>query len=248
MPDTAALGRKPSLPGQWVDLPPPLAGTLKEPFEIKVYEIDDVERLQRRRVPPREGPAEVGTVGVWLGGQGGFSVLLAARQPHLPLSSAALPELGKGRNSPAGHEPLAVEGVLWPPPLCPGIALGWGGAFPQPRRSSWAWVPGGLGGPWSEPHGGGERGGKGGAGSNHCPPRQPHCVPVQAWGVEPGSGQGWGAGTLGSRPSSMPEPLHAPPPCSGPGVRQCQAAAGRAQAAAAAGGAGEAGAVARGAG
>ncbi|XP_070631943.1 kinesin-like protein KIF26A [Bos indicus] len=58
MPDTAALGRKPSLPGQWVDLPPPLAGTLKEPFEIKVYEIDDVERLQRRRVPPREGPAE----------------------------------------------------------------------------------------------------------------------------------------------------------------------------------------------
>lgn len=127
MPDTAALGRKPSLPGQWVDLPPPLAGTLKEPFEIKVYEIDDVERLQRRRVPPREGPAEVGTAGVWLGGQGGFSVLLAARQPHLPLLSAALPELGKGRNSPAGPEPLAVEGVLWPPPLCPGIALGWGG-------------------------------------------------------------------------------------------------------------------------
>lgn len=28
---------------------PPLGGTLKEPFEIKVYEIDDVERLQRRR-------------------------------------------------------------------------------------------------------------------------------------------------------------------------------------------------------
>ncbi|KAM5274620.1 kinesin-like protein KIF26A isoform 2-T2 [Ctenodactylus gundi] len=54
MPDAAALGRKPSLPGQWVDLPPPLAGSLKEPFEIKVYEIDDVERLQRRRLPPRE--------------------------------------------------------------------------------------------------------------------------------------------------------------------------------------------------
>ena len=36
------------MPGQWVDLPP-LGGTLKEPFEIKVYEIDDVERLQRRR-------------------------------------------------------------------------------------------------------------------------------------------------------------------------------------------------------
>lgn len=33
--------------GQWVDHPP-LRGSLKEPFEIKVYEIDDVERLQRR--------------------------------------------------------------------------------------------------------------------------------------------------------------------------------------------------------
>lgn len=28
---------------------PPLGGTLKEPFEIKVYEIDDVECLQRKR-------------------------------------------------------------------------------------------------------------------------------------------------------------------------------------------------------
>lgn len=26
-----------------------MSGPLKEPFEIKVYEIDDVERLQRRR-------------------------------------------------------------------------------------------------------------------------------------------------------------------------------------------------------
>lgn len=33
--------------GQWVDHPP-LRGSLKEPFEIKVYEIDDVEHLQRR--------------------------------------------------------------------------------------------------------------------------------------------------------------------------------------------------------
>lgn len=48
LPDAASLGRKPSVPGQWVDLPP-LPGTLKEPFEIKVYEIDDVERLQRHR-------------------------------------------------------------------------------------------------------------------------------------------------------------------------------------------------------
>ncbi|KAM3842568.1 kinesin-like protein KIF26A [Diretmus argenteus] len=46
LPDTSSLGRKAG--GQWVDLPP-LGGTLKEPFEIKVYEIDDVERLQRRR-------------------------------------------------------------------------------------------------------------------------------------------------------------------------------------------------------
>ncbi|XP_042552830.1 kinesin-like protein KIF26A [Dipodomys spectabilis] len=58
LPDAAALGRKPSLPGQWVDLPPPLASSLKEPFEIKVYEIDDVERLQRHRLPPREDPAQ----------------------------------------------------------------------------------------------------------------------------------------------------------------------------------------------
>ncbi|NXL85979.1 KI26A protein, partial [Alectura lathami] len=48
LPDAASLGRKPSTAGQWVDLPP-LPGTLKEPFEIKVYEIDDVERLHRHR-------------------------------------------------------------------------------------------------------------------------------------------------------------------------------------------------------
>ncbi|XP_029453918.1 kinesin-like protein KIF26A isoform X2 [Rhinatrema bivittatum] len=48
LPETATLGRKASITGQWVDLPP-LPGTLKEPFEIKVYEIDDVERLQRHR-------------------------------------------------------------------------------------------------------------------------------------------------------------------------------------------------------
>ncbi|XP_034555012.1 kinesin-like protein KIF26A [Notolabrus celidotus] len=46
LPDTSSLGRK--VGGQWVDLPV-LGGTLKEPFEIKVYEIDDVECLQRRR-------------------------------------------------------------------------------------------------------------------------------------------------------------------------------------------------------
>ncbi|XP_061751254.1 kinesin-like protein KIF26A isoform X2 [Nerophis ophidion] len=48
LPDTSSLGKKAGTAGQWVDLPP-MSGTLKEPFEIKVYEIDDVERLQRRR-------------------------------------------------------------------------------------------------------------------------------------------------------------------------------------------------------
>ncbi|KAJ3613366.1 hypothetical protein NHX12_019616 [Muraenolepis orangiensis] len=49
MPDTSSLGKKAGSAGQWVDLPP-MSGPLKEPFEIKVYEIDDVERLQRRRL------------------------------------------------------------------------------------------------------------------------------------------------------------------------------------------------------
>lgn len=48
LPDTSSLGKKAGTAGQWVDLPP-MSGVLKEPFEIKVYEIDDVERLQRRR-------------------------------------------------------------------------------------------------------------------------------------------------------------------------------------------------------
>ena len=48
LPDSSSLGKKVSTAGQWVDLPP-MSGPLKEPFEIKVYEIDDVERLQRRR-------------------------------------------------------------------------------------------------------------------------------------------------------------------------------------------------------
>ncbi|XP_076873719.1 kinesin-like protein KIF26A [Brachyhypopomus gauderio] len=46
LPDTSSLGRKAGAAGQWVDLPP-LGGSLKEAFEIKVYEIDDVERVQR---------------------------------------------------------------------------------------------------------------------------------------------------------------------------------------------------------
>ncbi|XP_025754860.1 kinesin-like protein KIF26A isoform X5 [Oreochromis niloticus] len=46
LPDTSSLGRK--VGSQWVDLPP-LGGTLKEQFEIKVYEIDDVECVQRRK-------------------------------------------------------------------------------------------------------------------------------------------------------------------------------------------------------
>ncbi|XP_051880436.1 kinesin-like protein KIF26A isoform X2 [Pristis pectinata] len=56
LPDASSLGRKPTgTTGQWVDLPP-LPGTLKESFEIKVYEIDDVERLQRRRQEETEEP------------------------------------------------------------------------------------------------------------------------------------------------------------------------------------------------
>ncbi|XP_043553472.1 kinesin-like protein KIF26A isoform X2 [Chiloscyllium plagiosum] len=56
LPDTSSLGRKPvGTTGQWVDLPP-LPGTLKESFEIKVYEIDDVERLQRHRQEENEEP------------------------------------------------------------------------------------------------------------------------------------------------------------------------------------------------
>uniref|UniRef100_A0A4W5PYW7 Kinesin family member 26A n=1 Tax=Hucho hucho TaxID=62062 RepID=A0A4W5PYW7_9TELE len=48
LPDTSSLGKMTGTAGHWVDLPP-MSGPLKEPFEIKVYEIDDVERLQRRR-------------------------------------------------------------------------------------------------------------------------------------------------------------------------------------------------------
>ncbi|XP_006879106.1 PREDICTED: kinesin-like protein KIF26A [Elephantulus edwardii] len=66
LPDTAVLGRKPGVPGQWVDLPPPLASVLKEPFEIKVYEIDDVQRLQRRRAAVREDPEGLANMGARL--------------------------------------------------------------------------------------------------------------------------------------------------------------------------------------
>ncbi|XP_038671452.1 LOW QUALITY PROTEIN: kinesin-like protein KIF26B [Scyliorhinus canicula] len=49
-PDAAPPARKPANSSgvRWVDLRPVQRG-LAEPFEIKVYEIDDVERLQRRR-------------------------------------------------------------------------------------------------------------------------------------------------------------------------------------------------------
>ncbi|XP_023202990.1 kinesin-like protein KIF26A [Xiphophorus maculatus] len=55
LPDASGLGRK--VGGQWVDLPP-LGGALKEPFEIKVYEIDDVERLQRKEETGSEPPLQ----------------------------------------------------------------------------------------------------------------------------------------------------------------------------------------------
>ncbi|XP_048392067.1 kinesin-like protein KIF26B [Stegostoma tigrinum] len=49
-PDAASPARKPANSSgvRWLDLRPMQRG-LAEPFEIKVYEIDDVERLQRRR-------------------------------------------------------------------------------------------------------------------------------------------------------------------------------------------------------
>lgn len=117
LPDAAALGRKPSLPGQWVDLPPPLAGSLKEPFEIKVYEIDDVERLQRHRLPPREDEAKVREATVRLGAMGcqagrpGVSGRastwalwapkgLARKLLTSPFLSTALSGCGEGRNQP----------------------------------------------------------------------------------------------------------------------------------------------------
>lgn len=108
LPDATALGRKPSLPGQWVDLPPPLAGSLKEPFEIKVYEIDDVERLQRHRLPLREDPDQIRVCGGlgWAGGcepwggregsSGSWGCGQATLRPYL-LFSTALPGSGEGR-------------------------------------------------------------------------------------------------------------------------------------------------------
>ena len=117
LPDNAALGRKPSLPGQWVDLPPPLAGTLKEPFEIKVYEIDDVERLQRRR-----------------GGSSKVSLLHPA-PPQVPLSAPQgqclrpgtgpghpqrLPRGWEARAAPAGSQACAPSSSGEPPISPPG--------------------------------------------------------------------------------------------------------------------------------
>lgn len=101
LPDTAALGRKPSLPGQWVDLPLPLAGSLKEPFEIKVYEIDDVERLQRHRPPPREDPAEVRAGGgrLWQGRLAPGSVAgqpADSTFPSCPQASQDVEKVGTG--------------------------------------------------------------------------------------------------------------------------------------------------------
>ncbi|KAJ8409057.1 hypothetical protein AAFF_G00240780 [Aldrovandia affinis] len=48
LPDTSPVGKKASTMGQWVDLLP-VPGALKEPFEIKVYEIDDATHLQQQR-------------------------------------------------------------------------------------------------------------------------------------------------------------------------------------------------------
>ncbi|TSR99388.1 Kinesin-like protein KIF26A [Bagarius yarrelli] len=45
LPDTSSPCRKAGAASQWVDLPPQ-GGSVKDAFEIKVYEIDDVERLK----------------------------------------------------------------------------------------------------------------------------------------------------------------------------------------------------------
>ncbi|TRZ03657.1 hypothetical protein DNTS_031813 [Danionella cerebrum] len=60
--DTSSPVRKPVIsPGvRWVDGPlRPTQRGLAEPFEIKVYEIDDVERLQRRRTVGNKASGEV---------------------------------------------------------------------------------------------------------------------------------------------------------------------------------------------
>lgn len=140
LPDTAALGRKPSLPGQWVDLPLPLAGSLKEPFEIKVYEIDDVERLQRHRPPPREDLAEVRAGGgrLWQGrlAPGGVAGQPADFTfPSCPQPSQDVEKVGTGPEPMVAPDaPLAPRVGGWRGPeattIVPWSCTGWG--FPQP--------------------------------------------------------------------------------------------------------------------
>lgn len=52
-----------------------MSGPLKEPFEIKVYEIDDVERLQRRRQEKTE-EVRMSFMGVFLETEIRFSAFI----------------------------------------------------------------------------------------------------------------------------------------------------------------------------
>ena len=118
--DTPSPVRKPtnSAGVRWVD--GPLRSTqrgLGEPFEIKVYEIDDVERLQRRR-----------------GGSSKVSLLLPA-PPQVPLSAPQgqclrpgtgpghpqrLPRGWEARAAPAGSQACAPSSSGEPPISPPG--------------------------------------------------------------------------------------------------------------------------------
>lgn len=69
-----------------------MSGPLKEPFEIKVYEIDDVERLQRRR---QEETAEV---------RGGPSLRGSAWRVYL-----ALLVLDHVMSGPGDYEPYLLS-------------------------------------------------------------------------------------------------------------------------------------------
>lgn len=122
LPDAAALGRKPGLPGQWVDLPLPPGASPKEPFEIKVYEIDDLQRLQRPRLPPREALEVRGGAGGREGGWllGGHPGDVARQTPELIFPSRPQPSQD-GEKVGTGPAPAVTQCCPW------AESGGWGG-------------------------------------------------------------------------------------------------------------------------